>query len=206
MNNKKYASIIFDDGPREPMCEMINKFANIGWSCGFAIIGNQINNDTEKNLNYAIQNGCELCSHSQNHIPLADLSKEEAKEEMLRPIREIKKRLNYDIKTARTPFLQNNDMLGEISIENNLAYLGQGIPGAHDWESDIDPQKIADSVIDNIFNGAVITFHVTHATCKALDLMFPVLKEMNYELVTPSMLFEIKNVKNIPLGKNINAV
>lgn len=206
MSDKKYASIIFDDGPREPMKEMIDKFANFGWCCGFAIIGNKINDQTESVLKYAIQNDCELCSHSQNHIALAKLSKQEAQEELLQPIREIKNRLNYTIKTARTPFLQNNDMLTEISVENNLPYLGQGIPGAYDWESDINPQEIADSVINNVYDGAVITFHVTYATSKALDLMFPVLKEMNFELVSPSKLFEIKNVKDVPLGKNINAV
>lgn len=206
MDNKKYISFIFDDGPREPMCEMVDKFKAFNWSCGFAIIGQQINDQTEATLKYAIDNGCELCSHSWRHIALADLSKNEAEKDMLMPIFEVKKRLGYTIRTARTPFLQNNDMLAEISIENNLPYLGQGIPGAHDWKSDIAPQKIADSVINNTYDGAVITFHVTHATCAALDIMLPVLKEMGYELVTPSELFSIKEIKQIPLGKNINSI
>lgn len=206
MYDKKYVSIIFDDGPREPMCEMIDKFISYNYTCGFAIIGNIINEKTVSMLKYAIDNRFELCSHSYSHAALAKMSKEQATEQLLRPINDVENLLGYKIKTARTPFLQNNDMLAEISIENNLPYLGQGIPGAHDWEPDIDPQTIADSVIKNIFDGAIVTFHVTHATCKALDLMFPVLKEMNFELVTPSKLFEIKNVKEIPLGRNINSV
>lgn len=206
MSNKKYISFIFDDGPREPMNQMVDKFKSYNWGCSFAIIGNQINDQTIEILKYAIDNGCELCSHSQSHIALADLDKDEAEKELMQPIKEVKERLSYEIITARTPYLQNNDMLAQISIENNLPYLGQGIPGAHDWEPDIDPQKIADSVINNIYDGAIITFHVTKATCAALDLMFPSLKEMGYELVTPSDLFKLKKVEKIPLGKNINSI
>ncbi len=202
----KFASIIFDDGPREPMLEMIEKFKKFNWSCGFAIIGEKINYETEPMLKYAIDNGCELCSHSQTHTALGELTKDEATNQLLEPIKEIKKRLGYTIKTARTPYLQNNEMLSEISIENNLPYLGQGIPGAFDWEPDIDPQEISDSITNNIYDGAIVTFHVTIATNDSLDIMLPILKEMGYELVAPSKLFKIKHITKIPLGKNINNV
>ena len=205
MENKKYISFIFDDGPREPMCEMVDKFKQNSFSCGFAIIGCQISDQTEYMLKYAIDNGCELCSHSHHHQALANLDKETATKEMLQPIAEVEKRLGYKIKTARTPYLQINDMLAQISTENNLPFLGQGIPGAFDWESTITPEEIAASVIDNIYDGAVITFHVTKATCKSLDIIFPALKQMSYDLVTPSKLFEIKTTK-IPLGVRIDKI
>ncbi len=206
MEKTKYISIIFDDGPREPMCEMIDKFKEFNYTCGFAIIGNQICDKTLPMLRYAIDNGFELSTHSHSHVELVNMSKQEAVEQLIRPIKDVKKLLGYEIKTARTPFLQNNEMLAEISVENNLPYLGQGIPGAHDWESDIDPREIADSVINNVYDGAVITFHVTKATCASLDIMLPALKDMGYKLTTPSELFKIKCKNNIPLGYNITKV
>lgn len=202
----KYISIIFDDGPRDPMCEMIDKFKEFNYTCGFAIIGNQICDKTLPTLKYAIDNGFELCSHSYSHVELANMSKQEAAEQLIKPIETVKKLLGYDIKTARTPYLQNNEMLAEISMENNLPYLGQGIPGAHDWEKDIDPKEISDSVINNVYDGAIITFHVTNATYASLDIMLPALKDMGYQLVTPSKLFEIKCKNGIPLGYNITKV
>lgn len=36
--------------------------------------------------------------------------------------------------------------------------------------------------------------------------MFPVLKKTGYSLVTPNELFKIKNIKEIPLGVNIEKV
>ena len=40
----------------------------------------------------------------------------------------------------------------------------------------------------------------------ALDDMLTYLKENNFEAVTPSKLFEVKGIKNIPLGVNIDKI
>ncbi len=203
--NKKYISIIFDDGPRYPMREMIDKFIEYGFKCGFAIVSNRFPYEDLSVLKHAIDNGFELCSHSHSHPRITELNKETATEEMLLPIREVENLFGYKIKFARLPYLYINEDLSQISIENNLPLLGHGITGAPDWEPDLNPDIISNS-IKEAYDGIIIAYHVTEPTCKSLDKMLTYLKENDFEAVTPTELFKIKNVKDIPLGVNINKV
>lgn len=206
MENKKYASIIFDDGPREPMREMIDKFIKSGYKCGFAIIGNKITDQTEDVLKYAIDNGFELVSHGQNHVGLPDLEEEEIIAELFAPIKEIKKRFDYEITMARAPYLWLDEVVSKIGCEKNLPFLGHGITMAHDWDDSVTAEEIYTTFNKGITDGAIVTLHVKVNTCAALDKMFEFLKEQNFELVTPSELFKIKNINPIPLGRQINYV
>jgi peptidoglycan/xylan/chitin deacetylase (PgdA/CDA1 family) len=203
--DKKYISIIFDDGPRYPMREMIDKFIEYGFKCGFAIVSNRFEFEDLSVLKYAIDNGFELCSHSHSHPRITELDKETATEEMMRPIREVEKLFGYKIKVARLPYLYINETLSQISIENNLPLMGHGIAGAPDWQEHLDPEIISNS-IKEAYDGAIVCLHVTRHTCDSLDKMLGFLKENNFVAVNPSDLFEIKKIKNIPLGVNINKV
>lgn len=200
---EKYISIVFDDGPREPMKEMIDKFKKFGFRCGFAIIGNKITDNTLPLLKYAIENGFELVTHSENHSLLKGLTENEIFTEFFTPIEKIKQIFGYEIKNARSPYLYIDKTISNFSIKYRLPLLGQGINGAFDWEPDTTPKEISDSLTENIYDGAFVTFHVTENTNCALDTMLPFLKENGYIAVTPNELFEIKNIKNIPLGDNI---
>lgn len=206
MEKTKYISIIFDDGPRFPMSEMIEKFIENNYRCGFAIIGKNISDDTEKVLKFAIDNGFELCSHGQNHVGLPDLTKEYIYIELFAPINEIDRRFGYKITTARAPYLWADDNVFEVCKKHNLPLLGQGITVAHDWEDSVSADEIADSFIKNIYDGAIVCLHVKQNTLTALNKIFPFLKAENYELLTPSDLFKIKNIENIPLDIQITRV
>ena len=203
--DKKYISIVFDDGPRQPMREMIDKFIEYGFKCGFAIVSNRFAFEDLSVLKHAIDNGFELCSHSHSHPRITELDKETATKEMLTPISEVEKLFGYKIKTARLPYLFINENLSQISIENNLPLLGHGIAGAPDWDENTPSKLISDS-IQEAYDGAIIAYHVTNTTCNALNDMLSYLKINNFEVVTPSELFKIKNVKEIPLGVNIHKV
>ena len=203
--DKKYISIIFDDGPRYPMREMIDKFIEYGFKCGFAIVSNRFEFEDLSVLKYAIDSGFELCSHSHTHPRITEMDKQTATEEMLRPIKDVEKLFDYKIKLARLPYLYINEDLSQISIENNLPYMGHGIAGAPDWDESTPSKVVADS-IKQVYDGVIIAYHVTKTTCNALDEMLTYLKQNNYEAVTPSKLFEIKGIKEIPLGVNIDKV
>ncbi len=204
--DKKYISIIFDDGPRKPMREMIDKFIENDFRCGFALIGSFICDQTEDVLKYAVENGFELVSHGQHHKDLCNLSKDEIYTEFFTQIDEIYQRLGYKITTARAPFLHADDTVLTVCKENNLPLLGQGITVAHDWEDTVTSKEIADSFNKNICDGAVITLHVKPNTLGALDDIFAFAKAENYELLTPSELFKVKNVNPVPLDRQITRV
>ena len=52
----KYITLVFDDGPHYPICEIADKIKSFGWSAGFAVIGQNINEETIPMLRYVIDN------------------------------------------------------------------------------------------------------------------------------------------------------
>lgn len=100
----KYITVIFDDGPREPLCKMVDKFVKYGFKGGFAIYGRNITDDTEHMLRYAVNNGFTLISHSQTHCHLEELTKrQDIIDELMIPIKEVEKRIGYTMRMARFP-------------------------------------------------------------------------------------------------------
>jgi len=204
---KKYMSIVFDDGPNEYMNEMVDKFVEHGFRCGFAVIGNKINNETLPMVKYAIDNNCQIVSHGQAHTNLKESeSIAEIEEELIPPISTIENQLGYKIKMARLPYLAANEMVYECAERLNLPLLGQGIDGARDWDPESPTETISKAVIKSACNGAIGCLHVRKNTCKALDIILPELKKAEFCLVTPDELFEELGVDDIPLGVQINNV
>ncbi len=202
----KKLCLVFDDGPCEPLCKIVDKIKKYGWKAGFAIIGNKINDETEYMIRYAINNGFQLVTHGKSHISISKLdSDEEIIEELLSPIVEIKHRIGYDVTMARLPFLSGNNKVLEISKQLNLPLLGQGIDGANDWDSSTAPKTIFESVVCSASDGAIGCLHVTENTCIALDSILPALKENGFSLLTPQELFAEFEI-NIPLGVQINNI
>lgn len=200
----KYISIIFDDGPREPMCQMIDKIASFGFSAGFAVVGNKINDQTEEYLKYAIDRGFELVGHGQNHIDFSEMTdRQQVLYELMQPINEIKKRLGYQVEMVRLPYIKANNLVFEICAEKGIPLLGQGISWVEDWLVQTTPERIATVVLNSISDGAIGCLHVTQNTCDALDIILPELKKRGYCLVTAKDLFKFKNTNPIPLGINI---
>lgn len=203
----KYISIVFDDGPCEPMCEIIDKFVKYGFKSGFAIHGNNITDDTEYMLRYAADNGFSLASHSQTHPHLETLAtKQEIIDELKAPIDEVKQRIGYTMTMARLPHISFNDMVLEATKELKLPLLGHGMQCGSDWLYTSEPEHIAEQTLATACDGAIACMHVRPNTCIALDTILPELKSRGFELVTPEELFKIKGIKNIPLGVNIKNV
>ena len=204
---KKYMSIVFDDGPNEYMNEMVDKFVKHGFRCGFAVVGNNITNETLSMVKYAIDNNCQIVSHGQAHINLKESgSIAEIEEELMLPIKNIEKQLGYKVKMARLPFLAANETVYECAEKLNLPLLGQGIDGARDWDFESLTENIAKAVTESACNGAIGCLHVRKNTCAALDIILPKLKKAGFCLVTPDELFEELGVDEIPLGVQINNI
>ena len=201
---KKYITIVFDDGPRVPMREIIDKFIKYGFKCGFAIIGNQIKDDGIEILRYAIDNGFEFVSHSENHFDLRTLSLDGIENELMSPINKVKELFGYKIQMARLPYLALDDKVSAVAKRLKLYLLGRSMKTAADWNPAVTSKEIADSVIDTVHDGAVACMHVTQSTLVALDTILPTLKDMGYELLNPSDLFKVKGIKELPLGVNID--
>lgn len=203
---KKYATLVFDDGPNEYLTKMVDKIESFGFTAAFAIIGRKINDDSEEVLKYAIDHGFELVTHGQTHIDLQKLTKEEMIYELNEPIKNVENRLGYKIKMARLPYIAYNDVVLETATELGLPLLGSGMGGGRDWADDTTVEIITNAILKSAKDGAIACLHVTEKTLVSLDEALPKLKEQGFVFTTPSELFKIKSIKNIPLGINIDNV
>ncbi len=203
----KYITIAFDDGPREPLIQMVDKFKKFGMKAAFAVVGKNINDETEYMLKYAIDNGFQLISHSQSHCDLTKLeNKEEIKRELLTPIEEVERRLGYKMTMARLPYNKGNDMVFEATKELGLPLMCSGINNGADWNPETTAEHITHCVLNTVSDGTIATMHVTKNTCLALEVILPTLSERGYKVVTPNELFEIHGITDIPLGENLNNI
>lgn len=192
--NKKYVALTFDDGPRAPMIEMIDKFTAVGGHATFLVVGTQINENNDSRIQHAIEAGCELGGHSYRHISLNKVEDPAVIEANLRaPFDIVKARYNYDMAITRLPNHAANDLVFEIAKKLNMPLIGTGMNGASDWNPEVPAEEIAPKVIASAYDGGICCLHVNERTCKALDTILPTLKEQGYEFVTVSELFKIKN-------------
>ena len=92
-----YLTLVFDDGPHNPICEMAYKIKAFGWSAGFAVIGQNIDERTLPMLKYVIDNRFQLVSHGQQHLKMWEIeTREEIVDEIYLPIKTVKEKLGYE--------------------------------------------------------------------------------------------------------------
>ena len=192
--SKKYVALTFDDGPRAPMIEMVDKFTAYGGHATFLVCGTQINTENDERIKHAIEAGCELGGHSYRHISLNKEEDPAIIESNLRaPYDIVKARYNYDMNITRLPNHAANDLVFEIAKKLGIHLIGTGMNGACDWNPEVPAEEIAPKVIASAYDGGICCLHVNERTCKALDTILPALKEQGYEFVNVSELFKLKD-------------
>lgn len=202
----KYLSLVFDDGPSFPTCEIADKVKSYGWSAGFAIIGRKINQETIDMIKYILDSGFQVVTHTQNHVHIEKLATtRDMEEELITPIETVRQMTGYEITMARLPFLSGSEKVLSLTKKLKIPLLGQGIDGGRDWDINTKPEAIASAVLGSVKDGAIGCLHVTEATCRALNTILTGLKEMGYCLVTPQGLFEKTGITP-PLGVQIHNV
>ena len=202
-----YLTLVFDDGPHEPICQIADKIRAYGWSAAFAVIGRNIGDETLPMLKYVLDNGFQLVSHGQQHVFMEKLPSRQAKqEEIYTPVLTVRERLGYEMTMVRMPYLSEDPESLQIAEELHLPVLSWGIHNASDWNEAVTPDAITEAVLGSVCDGAVGCLHVRHNTCAALDAILPELKKRDYCLVTPDELFRQKGITP-PLGvpiRNVN--
>ncbi len=204
---KKYISIVLDDGPLPFMCEIIDLFNEHNCKAGFAVMGARVNDDTEYMLKYAVDNGFQLVGHSHSHPRLETISTEQVIKEMTEPIIDIKKRIGYDMKNiARLPYHCPDEKVLETCKQLNLVLIGYGMHCGSDWLPDATADRIIEQTLETACDGAFACMHVKEQTYIALKTILLELKKRGFELVTPDEFFKIKGISNPPFGVHIHNV
>ncbi|MEJ5283985.1 MAG: polysaccharide deacetylase family protein [Brevinematales bacterium] len=191
----KICALTFDDGPSTDMTpKVLEKLEKHGVVATFFVIGMLINEDTQPVLKRMVNMGCEIGNHSWAWDSMNTMPKEKIKESIDKTTAAIKKYANVTPKFFRPPNLAVSETMYEV-IDLPFA---EGVLG-FDWAGcERTPEKIAQNVLKDMRDGAIILLHdvqpAPHPTPEALDIIIPELKKQGYEFVTLSELFKRKGV------------
>lgn len=188
----KMVALTFDDGPSSTTSQVLDVLEKYDAVATFFLIGQQVNMDTLPIMQRQLSMGCELATHSYNHVDMSKLSANDVKNQINWSASAIKNAVGYDVKFFRPPYLAtSNTMYQNI----DLPFI-QGIT-CDDWEASVSASQRANTVLNSVKDGSIVLLHDFQGntnTVQALPAIIEGLKKQGYTFVTVSELFEAKGV------------
>ena len=191
----KYLALSFDDGPNlTTESKMLDVLAKHDVPATFFVIGNNINEESARNIRRALELGCEIGNHSLTHSMMSQMDEAQVKAEIEATSGLIGQITGQRPKLFRPPYI---DVKPEMYDWIDLTFIcGKG---CEDWVATVGKEARREGIIANAEPGAIYLLHDfdgNEATVEALDEAIPVLKEQGYVFVTVAQLFE--NLKCSP--------
>ena len=205
---KKRVAITFDDGPafdndsvQRLTYKIVDEFQKYGGTATFFVVGNRINAQTGKALQYAHERGFEFAIHAYTHEIYFDTC---AEQEFLNELRQtekaITKYIDAEVTLLRAP---GGRIPRERAILGGYPIINWSID-TEDWryksrsdEATIQANinAIVENALRNVEDGDIILLHEIYqnsyeATCIILER----LDEMGFEFVTVTELIGKENL------------
>lgn len=212
----KLIAFTFDDGPtsvdgsdlsnnQNKIINTLNKYAGAGT---MFIIGNKVNKYGVGQLQYAVDNGFEIASHTMTHAAInkayleanPDYTAQDYIDEQIKPLNDlIKQEMNYNIKYLRAAEGAITDPVLEAAIQAQMPLVRGNVDingktvYISDYAADTTPESIYEKVVSTAYDGKVVIMHGTSSqTAEILDKICNTLYADGYRFVTVSELFEYK--------------
>ncbi|MBQ9110833.1 MAG: polysaccharide deacetylase family protein [Oscillospiraceae bacterium] len=187
----KLIALTFDDGPNTHTTpQVLDVLEQYDARASFFLIGDKISEDNAYVVQRAYDMGCEINSHSRTHSDMTELTAEEIRAEMEFTADAVYGIVGEYPKFFRPPYLNvNQTMYDHIDIPFITGF------SSGDSGSDKTAADVADSVLTQAKDGAIILMHDfwgNDKTVEALGTILPELEAQGYEFVTLTELFERK--------------
>nr|WP_235912575.1 polysaccharide deacetylase family protein [Velocimicrobium porci] len=150
--------------------------------------------------------GHDLGNHSENHKQMSQLSKEQCKEELMKPHEKVKKLTGKDMILFRPPYGDYNNTVVEAANENGYHCIQWDVDSL-DWK-DYGVDSILNTVLNHkhLGNGSIILCHNgAKYTADALDDLITGLEEKGFQLVRISDLIYKDNYEMDAEGRQHKA-
>lgn len=192
--NTMLIALSFDDGPNDVTTpKVLDVLEEFQVPASFFVIGQNINDETAKQMTRAISLGCEIQNHSFTHGFMTKMSKEEIEEEIRKTDEIIEKYTGTRPWMFRPPFIDVNPAMHEAIAHTFICGVG-----CFDWEPQRSAQERYDILMASVKDGDIVLLHDLMGndnTVEALRMIIPELKKRGYALVTVSELYEKKGIK-----------
>lgn len=193
MEKEKLVAFTFDDGPLEyaedsSAMRILKTLEKYGQTSTFFYVGEQIDDKSRKEMEFAQSIGCEAGNHTYTHAFLSKLTKEEIAEEFAKTTKLLEEFTGKTPALGRIPYMEASDLIHETA----------GFPLAHCSIDSKDYTGIgAEEIIKNIMDAeakdelenAIVLLHEHYqTTAEAVEYLIPTLIEKGYHFVTVSEL------------------
>lgn len=188
--HKTRIAFTFDDGPGEYTDELLDCLEQNNAHATFFMLGQNIGS-WESEVQRMVDIGCEVGSHSWDHLNLYDLDMDAVAKEFSDTDAALEKACGQKASVARAPYGNWND---DIISTVNKPFFTWSLDSL-DW-SYLDVNKDYDAVMNgDLTDGSIILMHDIHEpSVQAAIKMIPELVAKGYKLMTVSELAAAKGV------------
>lgn len=200
IDTKQYIALTYDDGPSlvstEKLLALLDQY---GARATFFVNGNRA--DANQLLVREIaEQGHEIGNHTLDHVWLTKTDDEELKRQIYGNENLLRHLTGHEgTMLLRPPY---GDINASVLEKIDVPFIMWSVD-SRDWEIQ-DVAQIHSNVMKNLEDGDIIIMHDGYeTTIEATENLLKELDEMNFEVVTVSELFALKN-KEIPLHEKVN--
>lgn len=186
VTDKKIVALTFDDGPGKYTEQLVEILKENDANATFFVLGTCVERYKDAVL-YAYENGNEIAIHGYSHTSFKKMTIEEIQNEIDLTKQLIEESGAESSNLVRPP---GGNINSKIVDNISSSFILWNID-TRDWEFR-NVESIKGKVIDKIEDGDIILFHdIYKTTIDAIKEILPELKD-EYQLVTVSELFELK--------------
>lgn len=185
---EKFIALTFDDGPNTAVTPaVLERLEKYGIVASFFVNGVNINEESAAVMKKAVDMGCEIENHSQNHLKMSVLDADKITEEVESTDKLVEKYTGREPQFFRPPYIDISSLMHETV---DKTFICGFCPD--DWSQDVSKEKTANEILKHVKNGNIILLHDSAHNLKSalsLDLFVPELIERGYKFLTVSELF-----------------
>lgn len=197
--SKKLVAFAFDDGPvswseNSTAMQILKTLEENGQHATFFYIGQNINESSKQEIQYAKQIGCEIGNHTWTHPYLTQLTEEEVKEEVEKTRAKLEEITGISSFLLRLPYLNYNQ---KVLDEVNVPCISCSVD-TQDWNNgtyDSVVERMLSAEENGTLENAIILMHEHYSyTAEAVAYLVPYLLDNGYQIVSVSELAAVKGI------------
>jgi len=191
---RRMVAFSFDDGPSRYTTPLLDILERYDARASFFMLGSQMVQRPEVVLEVMLR-GHEVGNHTTDHALLTRFRQDQDITRRINGANNIFREITGEqMRLFRPPYGGHNPRVQSLA---NMPIILWSVD-SRDWESR-DTNAIVNLVLNEIQDGDIVLFHDLYpTTIEAVEILLPILKAYNFEIVTVSELFTHNDIELLP--------